>query len=118
MNGRCRTTAEAGMVTSEFALITPIYFFVVFLMLGGLVGAWKTIEVSNEAKEIAREYSIGGSREIAESVSDSGAAVNIDVSENLVYVTVTRHGTGVYDLIGIDFIGQHRAVVEPGVRDG
>ena len=118
MNATREGKAESGMVTSEFALVTPIYFLMVFLMLGGLVGAWRTIDVSNEAKEIAREYSIEGRTDVAEAVQNSGGQVSIDVTGEIVHVTVRRFGTGLYELAGVDFVGQHRSVIEPGVHDG
>ncbi|WP_394263188.1 hypothetical protein, partial [Trueperella sp.] len=117
MNTTREGKAESGMVTSEFALVTPIYFLMVFLMLGGLVGAWRTIDVSNEAKEIAREYSIEGRTEVAAAVQSSGGQVAIDVTGDIVHVMVRRVGTGLYELAGVDFVGQHRSVIEPGARD-
>lgn len=109
---------EPGMVTSEFALVTPIYLLVGVLMIGGLVGAWKTIMVSNEAKEIAREYAIHGEAEIATAVRREGADVSINVNEQIVHVEVRREGTGVYELMGVDFVGHHRSVIEPGGGSG
>lgn len=113
-NGR----PEPGMVTTEFALVAPVYFLMVLFTIGGLVGAWKTIEVSNDAKEIAREYSLGGRTDIAQAVQSSGAEVGIDVQGEIVHVTVRREGTGVYELAGVDFVGQHRSVIEPEARGG
>ncbi|WP_394263264.1 hypothetical protein [Trueperella sp.] len=110
--------AEPGMVTGEFALVTPIYLLMVLLMLGGLVGAWRTIQVSNEAKEIAREYSIEGTTDVAGAVQNAGGQVSIDVVDDVVHVTVRREGTGMYELAGVDFVGQHRSVIEPGASDG
>ncbi|VEI13152.1 hypothetical protein [Trueperella bialowiezensis] len=109
-----RPKPEPGMVTAEFALVAPMYFLAALAMIAALVGGWKTIVVANEAKEIAREYAIDGSTQIATDVERAGGEVTIETEGGVVHVVVRREGTGVYDLVGVDFVGQHRSVIEPG----
>ncbi|QTG75396.1 hypothetical protein [Trueperella pecoris] len=111
-------STEAGMVTSEFAIVLPIFLFFGFVLASAIVSGWQVMHVSTEAKEIAREFSIDGQTTLAARAKSTGADVDVSVEGNIVSVTVHRAGGGVYDWLGIEFVGTHEMVVEPGVRRG
>lgn len=105
--------AEGGMVTAEFAIVTPAVILVALALISMLVMGWKQVEVGNEAKEIAREYSLHGHTTLAEQAKATGADVRLGVEGEVVTVTVTRRGGGLYSWFDLDFSGTHRAVIEP-----
>lgn len=109
---------EPGMVTSEFALVLPVFIFIGFLLAALLVAGSQHVRVGNEAKEIAREVSIGGEAALADGARSSGATVNVAIEGDIVSVSVRRSGSGVLEWLNIDFVGTHRMVVEPGVAHG
>lgn len=115
--GRKAVAGEPGMVTSEFALVTPLYFLSFMVMVALLINGWMHVSVNNEAKEIAREVSLYGESVLAQQARESGAQVDITVEDQIVTVAVEREGTGVFDLLNIDFVGKHRSLVEPGVSN-
>ncbi|MDY5403540.1 MAG: hypothetical protein SPG34_04295 [Trueperella sp.] len=106
--------AEPGMVTAEFAITLPAVILVALALISMLAMGWKQVEVANEAKEIAREYSIQGGTSLAEQATATGADVKVGVEGQVVTVTVTRHGRGLYAWLEVDFTGTHRAMIEPG----
>lgn len=106
--------AEPGMVTAEFAITLPAVILVALALISMLAMGWKQVEVANEAKEIAREYSIQGGTSLAEQATTTGADVKVGVEGQVVTVTVTRHGRGLYAWLEVDFTGTHQAMIEPG----
>ncbi|WP_406715219.1 TadE/TadG family type IV pilus assembly protein [Trueperella pyogenes] len=107
-------SSEDGVVTAEFAIITPVFVFLGFVLTSLILLGWQHVAIANEAREIAREVSIKGETQLAAQAEGSGADVKMSLDGEILTVTVRRPGRGIYSWVDMELTGQHRVVMEPG----
>lgn len=113
---------EDGMVTSEWAITGPPAILGLLLGLTAILASFNVVSVANAAKEVARQVAIQGTAdgvaETAHRIAGEESLVSVSIDGDFAEVLVTKEGTGLFGLLGIDFEASHRAAIEPGGDHG
>ena len=112
------TVSDDGMVTAEYAMTTPAIIALVIFLVTMLMGASFQMSVQNGVREAARAMALGKSetqaRHIAKANAGADAFLEVSGQDDILNLSLTRPGPGLFGLLNIDFTATASTIKEPG----
>ncbi|MFP7696427.1 hypothetical protein [Trueperella sp. LYQ143] len=106
--------AEPGMVTSEFAMVTPIALMGTFLLVSSIVQSFHVLNAANDARDIARQLAVNGTSSIQSEVEARGGRVDVSMEGSSLTVRVTEPVRGLFHSLGVEVSEEAHIAMEPG----